>query len=211
MMLDSEEIIDKLKSILGYKTDLELADLLSIKPNTLASWKARGKVRYERIIKIAIRLKIDLNEIFLSNPKSIVNGSLVSRMVKMVSSDHLIEYFLDPKKCLAKSPSCYFPTEEKIDIAFQMAVENMSPTIKVNSYLLCQKIIIKDLKPWHIYLIVIEDRGVLCYRFKRFDESGSLVFISDNSNYDSITVEAKKVREIYSLKGIFLPTTKYLV
>lgn len=49
-MLDANDVIRRLKQLLGFKTDLELANLLGIKPNTLSSWKIRETLRYDKII-----------------------------------------------------------------------------------------------------------------------------------------------------------------
>lgn len=209
-MLKSEEVINRLKNILGLKTDLELAELLSIKPNTLASWKVRETLRYDKIIQIGIKLKIDLNEIFLSNPNSTVKDDLISRRVKMISADHLFEYFIGPEKCLATSPCYYFPTDEDIDLAFQLGTENMSPTIKVSSYLLSKRINIEDVKSWNVYQLVVEKKGLLCCRFKRYNEFGALIFISDNPAYDPLILDPCEIREIFAVKGIFVPNTKHL-
>ncbi|WP_286429952.1 helix-turn-helix domain-containing protein [Myroides odoratimimus] len=39
-MKSSESVIKKLKQLLGIKTDLELANILEVKPNTVSSWKS---------------------------------------------------------------------------------------------------------------------------------------------------------------------------
>jgi len=210
-MLHVNEVIGRLKQLLKLKTDLELANLLEIKPNTLSSWKIRETLRYDKVIEVCKKYKIDLNEVFLVHPNSVYNVDLEDRIVKMISVDHQIEYFINPEKCLATSPSCIFPTEEEVDTAFQIGVENMYPTIKVSSYVLSKQIDLAEIKPWHIYLLVVEGKGILCYRFKRLGEQGELVFISDNPAFDSLTIQSDEIREIYCIRGIFLPNVKNLV
>lgn len=209
-MLHANEIIKRLKQLLGYKTDLELAKLLDVKPNTISSWKTRDTLQFEKVIEICKKNKIDLNELFFANPNAVFNVDLENRRVKMISVDHHIEYFLNPEKCHATSPTCTFPTEEEIDTAFQIGAENMYPTIKVSSYVLTQRIQLEDIKAWHIYLLVVEGKGVLCYRFKRQTEDGELLFISDNTAYDNLLVEPKDIREIFCIRGAFLANIKNL-
>jgi len=127
-MLQANEVIKRLKQLLGYKNDLELANLLGIKPNTLSSWKVRETLRYDKIIEICKKHKIDL----------------------------------------------------------------------------------ADIKPWHIYLLVVEGKGILCYRFKRYTVEGELLFISDNPAFDTFTVNPNDVREIFCIRGAFLPNIKNL-
>lgn len=210
-MLDANDVISRLKLLLGLKTDLELANLLEIKPNTLSSWKIRETVRYDRIIVICKKFKIDLNEVFLIHPNSVYNVDLDDRIVKMISVDHHIEYFINPVKCLASSPSYVFPTEDEVDIAFQIGVENMFPTIKVSSYLLSKKIDLHEMKPWNIYVLIVENRGVLCYRFKRLTESKEWSFASDNHAFEGLILKEEEIREVFCIRGVFLPHIKNLV
>ncbi|MGG5578753.1 helix-turn-helix domain-containing protein [Myroides sp. C15-4] len=210
-MLDANDVIRRLKVLLGLKTDLELANLLEIKPNTLSSWKIRETVRYDRIIEVCKKNKIDLNEVFLIHPNSVYSINLDERIVKMISVDHHIEYFINPERCLASTPSYVFPTEEEVDIAFQVGVENMFPTIKVSSYLLSKKIALSEMKPWNIYVLIVENKGVLCYRFKRVTDTKALLFIADNAAFESLLLQEEEIREVFCVRGIFLPHVKNLV
>jgi len=209
-MLQAHEVIGRLKQLLGYKNDLELANVLGIKPNTLSSWKIRETLRYDKIIEICKANKIDLNDLFLTHPNSILNVDVERRRVKMISVDHQIEYFLNPEKCCGTSPSCIFPTEEEVDMAFQIGIENMYPTIKVSSYVLSKKIELTDIKPWHIYLFVLENKGILCYRFKRYTTEGELLLISDNPAFDNLVVKPDEIRELFCIRGAFLSNIKNL-
>lgn len=210
-MLETNDIIKRLKQLLGLKTDLELANLLEIKPNTLSSWKIRETLRYDKIIEVCKQYKIDLNEVFLVHPNSVYNIDLAHRVVKMISVNNHIEYFINSEKCLATSPTCVFPTEEEVNIGFQIGVENMFPTIKLSSYVLAMKIDTEEMKPWHIYILVVENKGILFYRFKRKSEDEELVFVSDNDTFEGLTVKPEEIREVFCIRGIFLPNIKNLV
>lgn len=210
-MLDANEVIRRLKQLLGLKTDIELANLLEIKPNTLSSWKIRDTMRYDKIIEACKQHKIDLNELFLVHPNAVYNVNLDSRVVKMISVNHHIEYFINPEKCLATSPACVFTTEEEVSIGFQIGVENMYPTIKVSSYVLSTKILPSEMKPWHIYLLVVENRGILCYRFKRILENGELLFVSDNPAFEQMILTVDEIREVFCIRGIFAPNIKNII
>lgn len=210
-MLETNDIIKRLKQLLGLKTDLELANLLEIKPNTLSSWKIRETLRYDKIIEVCKQYKIDLNEVFLVHPNSVYNIDLEHRVVKMISVNNHIEYFINPEKCLATSPTCVFPTEEEVHIGFQIGVENMFPTIKLSSYVLAMKIDMEEMKPWHIYILVVENKGILFYRFKRKLENKELVFVSDSDTFEGLTVKPEEIREVFCIRGIFLPNIKNLV
>ncbi|MDR0230336.1 MAG: helix-turn-helix domain-containing protein [Flavobacteriaceae bacterium] len=207
-MLHTKYIIKRLKHLLGYKTDIELAELLNVKPNTISSWKARNTMQFEKIIDVCKNNKIDLNELFLSNPHAIFNVDVENRRVKIISVDHHMEYFLNPEKCYATSPTCTFPTDEEIDTAFQIGTESMYPSIKVSSYVLTKKIEVEDMRPWHIYVLVVEGRGVQCFRFKRITEDGDFFFVSDNESYDNLLIKPEDIREVFCVRGAFLANSK---
>lgn len=207
-MQNATVVIKKLKKMLGIKTDLELSRILEVKPNTISSWKKRNSLQYDSLIALCKEHKIDLNELFFADSSAVYNNAYQKRKAKMISIDHHFEYFLDPEKTLASAPSFIFPTTEEVDIAFQVATENMYPTIKVSSYVITKKIELSDIHPWHLYLFVLEGRGMLIYRYKRVTDTGKLLFISDNPNYENLEVNPTDIREIFCIRGAFLPNFK---
>ncbi len=59
-----ENIIEKLKTALELKSDTEVAKALESDPRLLGTWKKRGTIPYERIIKLCIRKNINLQWMF---------------------------------------------------------------------------------------------------------------------------------------------------
>ncbi|BEH08844.1 XRE family transcriptional regulator [Geobacter sulfurreducens subsp. ethanolicus] len=59
-----ENIIDKLKAALELKSDTEVAKALESDPRLLGTWKKRGTIPYEKIIKLCIRNNINLQWMF---------------------------------------------------------------------------------------------------------------------------------------------------
>lgn len=57
--LDVQGIIDRAKQVLGISTDIELANLLGIKQNTVSSWKRRGNIDLVSIIKLCANVSTD--------------------------------------------------------------------------------------------------------------------------------------------------------
>lgn len=60
----ANEIFNKLKSVLNVGKDNELAEVLKVSPNKLATWKVRNHVPFEAIIRLGQEKCLDLNEIF---------------------------------------------------------------------------------------------------------------------------------------------------
>lgn len=193
---------------MGIKTDLQLADILDVKPNTISSWKKRDSLQYEGLIALCKDHKIDLNELFFSDSTAVYNTSYHKRKVKMISIDHHFEYFLDPEKTLATAPSYVFPTTEEVDTAFQVSVDNMYPTIKTTSYVITKKIELDELQLWHIYLFILKDKGIVLYRYKRKTEDNKLLLISDNTAFENIQVKIEDVKEVFCVRGGFMPNMK---
>lgn len=209
-MKSSVEVIKKLKELLEIKTDFELAKILDVKPNTVSSWKSRESLHFEKIIKLCKEYKIDLNSLFLEGAENPSNLNMSKRRVKMVSVEHHFEYCLDSHNALAVCPTFIYPTEEEVDTAFQISSENMYPTIKVSSYVLSKKISLQDLKPWNLYVLVLKDKGIVCYRFKRKTDTSELFFISDNENYENLIVSENQVKEVFCVRGAFIGNNKNL-
>ncbi|MFD0701701.1 LexA family transcriptional regulator [Myroides pelagicus] len=209
-MQNATAVIKKLKKMLGIKTDLELSNILNVKPNTISSWKKRDSLQYDSIIELCEKNKINLNDLFYSDSSCLFPINDQSRTVKVIPADHHFEYFLNPDKALASAPTYIFPTTEEVDTAFQVITENMYPTIKVSSYVITKKITLRDLHPWHLYLFTLENRGIMIYRFKRTLENGKLLFISDNTNFENLEVNPKEIKELFCVRGSFLPNFKNL-
>ena len=207
-MQNATGVIKKLKRMLGIKTDLQLADILDVKPNTISSWKKRDSLQYEGLIALCKEHKIDLNELFFSDSTAVYNSSYHKRKVKMISIDHHFEYFLDPEKTLATAPSYVFPTVEEVDTAFQVSVDNMYPTIKMTSYVITKHISVEDLQLWHVYLFVLKGKGIVMYRFKRKVDDNTLLLISDNPAFENIQVKIDDIKELFCIRGAFLPQMK---
>ncbi len=210
-MLKATEVIRRLKQMLDYKNDLQLAQVLEIKPNTLSTWKKRESLDYNKIMEVCRNHKIDLNTLFLAESNSSLTKNMETRRVKMIAVDQHLAYFLNPEKCYGTAPASVFPLEEDINIAFQIGIENMYPTIKVSSYVLAQKTKIEEMQLWQIYLLVVEGRGIICYRFKERNAKGNLLLQSDNDVFGQLELNPSEIREVYSVRGAFMPAIKNLI
>jgi len=64
-----QDIIDRMKSVLGYSKDAELASHLGIHPSTPAGWRTRGMVPIQEAIEIAVNHNISLDWLILERGK----------------------------------------------------------------------------------------------------------------------------------------------
>ena len=199
-------IIKKLKSFLNIKTDLELAEILDVKPNTISSWKKRNSLQFETIIGLCKEHKIDLNELFYSDYtlfKAQKNKN--SKEVKLISSELHFQYLLDPEKTLAQLPYYNFPFIEDVEIGFQVISENMTPSIRVSSFAICKPTTIDQIISLEIYVLILKNKGLFVMRFKKITPDGQLMFVSDNSTFDATLIDREDIKSIFVVKGAFLP------
>lgn len=70
----ANDILKRIKSILGFKTDIELSSFLDVTPQSISQWKKRNSLDYELLIN-KLPDDIDLNYIFRGT--SISNDSVL--------------------------------------------------------------------------------------------------------------------------------------
>src|SRR6476620_5359325 len=92
-------ILQKLKFALKVRTDIELSEILNVKPNTISSWKKRDTLDYSGIIAICELYEIDLNDIFYSKSNSKNYDSLEDGTF-LVSRESQFQYCVDNKSIL---------------------------------------------------------------------------------------------------------------
>lgn len=62
-MLLFEDVIKRLKEVLGLKTDKEMYEFMGTNQGKFSMWKSRNKIPYEEITNICCNEKLDLNYI----------------------------------------------------------------------------------------------------------------------------------------------------
>ena len=62
--MNISNILKKLKDVVGVKSDKELASLLNVSYPTIAAWKKRNTLDFQKVIKFAVEHSIDLNYLF---------------------------------------------------------------------------------------------------------------------------------------------------
>ncbi len=89
----SIEILGRLKKITHVKTDSELSEVLGVSPQTLSSWKGRGRIPYSICMEVAQARGVSLDWLFggqgpmlLQAPQPVVEsvGRLTEHEKKLV-------------------------------------------------------------------------------------------------------------------------------
>ncbi|WP_255555079.1 helix-turn-helix domain-containing protein [Flavobacterium sp. NKUCC04_CG] len=206
-MLDTNIILKRLKTHLNVKTDLQLSKILKVKPNTISSWKKRNSMQFDSVIDVCETHHIDLNELLygvnkLKLPYAAEGKDNVG--VKMISSDMQFQYVLQSEKILPSLRAYHFPFLDHCEIAFQVISENMTPTIRVSSFAICQKANLLGLVEGNIYVLVDFNKGIFLHRFKSVLNAEELLFTSDNSFFNDKIFRRESIGELWEIKAAYL-------
>ncbi|MBW3517589.1 helix-turn-helix domain-containing protein [Flavobacterium sp. NKUCC04_CG] len=189
------------------KTDLQLSKILKVKPNTISSWKKRNSMQFDSVIDVCETHHIDLNELLygvnkLKLPYAAEGKDNVG--VKMISSDMQFQYVLQSEKILPSLRAYHFPFLDHCEIAFQVISENMTPTIRVSSFAICQKANLLGLVEGNIYVLVDFNKGIFLHRFKSVLNAEELLFTSDNSFFNDKIFRRESIGELWEIKAAYL-------
>lgn len=199
-------LIERLKLMLDIEKDRELAMLLEVKPNLIATWrKSNRKAVLEPLLEKSKALGLDLNYLFrepIINQIERKKANLESNF-KIVTSQWLFSYLLSPEGTLNSLPNSVVVAPEKIDIGFQIIGENMQPAIPMNSYLYCQSVKKEHLKLGQVYVIVSKQRGIFVARFNDLDTRGTYVFTNDKDSVADYTFKEAELDEVFLVKMVF--------
>ncbi len=192
-----ENIIDKLKTALELKNDTEVAKALESDPRLLGTWKKRGTIPYEKIIKLCIRNNINLQWMFSdgsSLPTICRDNGLVSEAdgytkvprfeIKasagggaIIHSEQIVDHL-------------YFKTEWVKNVLgiprdflalISVQGDSMEPTLS-NGDLILIDTRTSRVEDGAIYVVQYEDALLVKRLQKKYD--GSVVIRSDNTLYE---------------------------
>ncbi len=71
MSQNANLILNRLRTLIHVSNDVELSQILNVKPNTIATWRKRDTLNYKTIIALCEHRKIDLNLVFFDEKSAI--------------------------------------------------------------------------------------------------------------------------------------------
>ena len=92
-------VIDRLKTALRLRTDIELAEYLCVKQNTISGWKSRDTLDYKKIIEICDTNNISFDWLFSGE------GRMFTKSLAANASLHPTDAVYDDKRDLLIAPS----------------------------------------------------------------------------------------------------------
>lgn len=201
-------VLEKLKRHLQIKTNIELASILQVKPNTISTWKKRNSLDYELIVSVCEKFGINLNDVFFDNDNAGGIGKIHrNKNICVVTRELQYQYVnhLGEESFLDDIPKYHFPFINNDNMrAFQVTGNMMYPTLEDNTI-----VIGKHLRsPQEItdnknYVIVSKLRGIFINRVRTpYDSPKELLLVNDNKMIpQEIKIHTDEIAEIWEVKA----------
>lgn len=208
--VETEAVLQRLKDHLGIRTNVELSDILDIKPNTLSTWKKRNTLDYRRILTVCHTHRVDINRLFFNHntpPPPRSGGE--RRGFHVVSREEYYPYVANFRDATYVNtlPRFNFPfvAGDKIR-AFQIVGSGMSPLLKDGDFVVGEHVENTDAIVDHqIYVLVSKIKGIFINRAKQDPEfPGSLLLISDRELVSPrVRMSADEIVELWKVNSVF--------
>ena len=196
-------ILKKLKKALTITTDIQLAKILKVKPNTISTWKKRNSLDYKAIISICELYEIDLNSLFLEKTAVQISNGQLSSNTPFISRDVQFQYCIGSDELMARLPKYNFPFENSEETrAFQVPGNNMSPIIEENSVVICKSCAIEVIPENSLVVVVSKAKGFFINRITKANKKDTFVLLSANSFFAPVAMHSSEIDEIWLINGI---------
>lgn len=202
-------LLQRLKELTGIRTDVELSDVLGIKPNTLSTWKKRNTLDYKKVLETCHSYRLDLNKIFLC-PK-VFSRCRQHRKKEFPVVPREIYYpyvtHLKDPQFIDSLPRFNFPFISGKNIrAFQIMGSGMSPKLEDGNFVVGEHL--EDtghIIDGQIYILVSKLKGVFINRIKRDTQyPGFLHLINDKKVISpQIRMDEKEIVELWKVTSVF--------
>ncbi len=201
--LNATFIIKKLKHILKFKTDLQLAKFLNVQPNTISTWKKRDSVDYNSIISICDLYEIDLNEVFFTAKRASKQEFSSNSDTPLICREVQFQYCTNKESLMESLPKYNFPFIKGNETrAFQVLSSNMSPVIEENTFAVCEFVATSEVQDNSLVVVISPVKGLYINRIARNpDKPDTFILSSENSFFNNITLSAEDISEIWYIKA----------
>lgn len=198
--MDNQTLINRAKSVMGFRKEYELAQALGVSPILLSSWKRSKGQLFKALVQYAVENKLDINSFLY--PET-VQQACRNQKIRILSSDDLYEYIMNPTATLRRIPYFTFPLKKDVSLAFQVISPNMEPSLSLSSYVFTAEVQKEDLVFRKVYVLLVHNQGLLILRYEGEKENKEMFFTSDNSEYSSYTFTHSEIKNYFEVRGTF--------
>ena len=211
-MKDLDSVLNRLYECLSIKNDTEFCKRYGIKPNTLSTWKKRGKIPYDLIIEISQNENIPIDFILLGvvpeqNKK---NNNICSDIISINFYDDIYVSAGYGNQAYESQPTVlqfdksflenilHIKKFEKLDI-IRVVGDSMLPSIKDGEYIIVER----DSEARNGDTVIANIDGELYVkRLSKIPLSPFMTLQSDNSNYEPIKLDTEEKLQLCKIVGV---------
>jgi len=196
-----QEIVDRMKSVVGVTKDVELADALGASRSTPGVWRIRDRIPFAECMQIAEKHGVSLDWLVMGrhvprqevlDQHAQVPGSSAQALpyIELQAFDMSSFLDVDPQQQWAKVPAPWFEREgfEAIEpISMRYVGNNMAPTISNGD------VLIVDRRPRDVDGVFVMRVGdsIRVKRVQRM-QGGALHLLNDNPHYETEVLDARR-------------------
>lgn len=198
----ARDILQNVKYYFGFKTNLELARFLGVKPNTISTWKKRNSLDYYRLIVICKLHNVDFNKLFSHTVYE--QNSIV---VVPVELQYQYVSQREDKAFINNLPRYQFPfPSEKNARAFQVTNFSSFPNFKGISYVVGNRVQDpKAVAEGEMYVFVNKEQGIFTGRAERHRNMEDIIYVifdDNNISPGKIKMAGKNIVEIWKVNNV---------
>ncbi|RNL93026.1 hypothetical protein ED312_03175 [Sinomicrobium pectinilyticum] len=168
ILTETTALLQRLKEHIGIRTDVELSDILGIKPNTLSTWKKRNTLDYKKVLTACYNYRLDINKLFFSQKALSLSEPNTKRGFLVVPREVYYPYVANLKDPLFINslPRFDFPFISGKNLrAFQMVGSGMSPKLEDGDFVVGEYVKnINSIISGHIYVLISKVKGIFINR-----------------------------------------------
>lgn len=208
-ILNTEKIIERLKTAFNLKSDTAVAEFLSISKSTLSNWKKRESVDYDLLFSKCKQINLDWlitgeGEMLRTNIEE-TSGNCDNRVEKAIPLIPMDAFAGYPPEQYSDLPvEDYYHVAEfaKADFLIRVKGDSMTPKLNGGDIVACKKIYERLFFQWHrIYVVYTKSQGVMIKRVEHSDRDGCIRLVSDNPSYQPFDIPESDISDIALVMG----------
>lgn len=210
-MLSIAEIIDQIKKLKKVSTDSEVAGLLEMKPQTLATSKMRGSIPYEALISFCDKEKCSLDLLLKGSggraegtlkvkeqPEEVERGFIMVPLVEAeaaagitgtIPDDSIKDCYPFKKSWIRRIAGGLGKERTGKLVLIRARGQSMQPTVSDGELILVNLRDRYEIKNDAIYIVRAPDGGILVKRL--IQVAGGILCLSDNKSFATFQINLK--------------------
>ena len=209
---DKALILKQIKTHLKIKKDVDFANFLGIKPQTLNTWYTRNTFDYDLLYAKCIDIDGNFlltgsgnmlrNNIDLLNTEN-VNLPVKIRGLPLIRLEDMAGKNQEEMNALELYSDYYSIPEfnKKADYLIRISGDSMAPKYFNGDIVACKKIPLDTFIQWGKVYVMDTVQGALCKRIENIENEQMLV-VSDNDKYKPFKMNRKEIRSLAIVIGV---------